>query len=111
MIVDANVATYWFVDTPLSNAARAILSRADLIAPNLVRLEIANALLKFLRAGEISGIQLAKAMAQTERTISEFIGDHTLLPRAIELAAANNHKIYDCLYLALALERREPLAT
>jgi predicted nucleic acid-binding protein len=26
-------------------------------------------------------------------------------------AARSGHKIYDCLYLALALERHEPLAT
>ena len=111
MIVDANIATYWFVETPLSSAARAFLSRTDLIAPDLVRLEIANALLKFLRAGEINDIQLAKAMNQIERTVSEFVDDAILLPRAIEISITANHKIYDCLYLALALERREPLAT
>jgi len=111
MIADANIATYWFVETPLSSQAKAFLSRTDLIAPNLVRLEMANALLKFLRAGEISAPQVAKAMNQMERTISEFVDDSVLLPRAIEISISANHKIYDCLYLALAVERREPLAT
>jgi predicted nucleic acid-binding protein len=27
------------------------------------------------------------------------------------VAILQSHKVYDCLYLALALERREPLAT
>ena len=30
---------------------------------------------------------------------------------AIDIASSQNQKIYDCLYLALALERGEPLAT
>jgi predicted nucleic acid-binding protein len=111
MIADANTATYWFVETPLSSQAKAFLSRTDLIAPNLVRLEMVNALLKFLRAGEIGAPQVAKAMNQMERTISEFVDDSVLLPRAIEISIWANHKIYDCLYLALAIERREPLAT
>ena len=68
-------------------------------------------LLKFLRAGEISDQQITKAMSQIERTISEFVDDAILLPRAIEISIAANHKIYDCLYLALSIERREPLAT
>jgi predicted nucleic acid-binding protein len=33
------------------------------------------------------------------------------LENATNIAAEVNHKIYDCLYLALALERGEPLAT
>ncbi len=111
MIVDANIATYWFAETPLSAGSKPLLSRTDLIAPNLVRLEMANALLKFLRAGEISNEQIVRAMSQIERTISEFVDDSVLLPRAIEISIAANHKIYDCLYLALAIERREPLGT
>ena len=43
--------------------------------------------------------------------LDEIVPDTTLLAAAIDIALANNHKVYDCLYLALAIERGEPLAT
>ena len=57
MIVDANVAIYWCVETPLTNAAKPVAQRTDLCAPHLIKLETANALLKYLRAGLITNRQ------------------------------------------------------
>jgi predicted nucleic acid-binding protein len=111
MIIDTNIATYWFVETPLSGASRELLKRADLTAPSLIKLEVASALLKFLRSKLISERQLILAMEQIDRTHAEFVDCSSLLRRAIEISISNRHKIYDCLYLALAVERAETLAT
>ncbi len=111
MIVDANLATYWFVETPLSSAARELLKREDLIAPGLIKLEVASALLKFLRATLISERQLILAMERVDSIVLELVDDSALLRRAIQISVSTGHKICDCLYLALALERADVLAT
>jgi predicted nucleic acid-binding protein len=111
MIIDANIATYWFVESTLALASAPYIRRGDLIAPGLMRLEFVNALLKFRRLNQIGDEQVFRALGRLETTISSFVDDRDLLASATEIAIARNHKIYDCLYLALALERRRPLVT
>jgi predicted nucleic acid-binding protein len=111
MIVDANVAIYWCVETPLSKAAKPIAERADLRAPGLIRLETTSALLKYLRSGQIGDLQFHESFGIIEDAITEFFDDARLLKAATAIAVSQSHKIYDCLYLALAVERNEPLAT
>lgn len=110
-IVDASVATAWFVEIGTSRSARPLLSRAPLLAPALLRVEVASALLKYVRAGLLSASAPRDAVQALDGIVHEWVEDATLLPSAISLAIRNRHKIYDCLYLALALERREPLVT
>lgn len=43
--------------------------------------------------------------------MAELISDAELLPQAMSLALRMRHSVYVCLYLALALERRETLIT
>lgn len=111
MIVDANIAVYWAVPTPLSAAAVRILERSDLIAPAFIEAEIANSLAKYVRGELISASQLRLAMAENRNAITEFVADRQLLDTAIDISLTHSHPLYDCLYLALALERSQPLAT
>jgi predicted nucleic acid-binding protein len=111
MIIDANVATYWFVETPFTEPSRVFLSREDLIAPTLIRLEVASALLKYRRSKLITLKHLHESMSRLDLAISELVDEASLLKSATDMASDNAHKIYDCAYLALALERGEPLAT
>ena len=111
MIVDANIATYWFADTPLSSRARPLLGRDDLVAPKMIRLEVARSLLKYLRVGLISQDQVREAATRVGEYFSELVDDDTLLRQAVELSIAYNHIVSDCLYLALALARGEQFAT
>lgn len=111
MIVDANLATYWYVPSPFSAAASTYMARSDLAAPQIVLPEAANALLKYMRAGQISADDVFTAVGRIPKVITSLIDDSSLTPNAARLSATHNHKVYDCLYLALALQRREPLAT
>lgn len=111
MIVDANIVTYWFVDTPLSTRALQYRIRADLIAPRLVMPESINALLKFMRAGHITDHHVAHAIAVIRAVIAEFGDETELAEQAARIAIEENHKVYDCFYVALALERSKPLVT
>jgi predicted nucleic acid-binding protein len=110
MIVDASVAVPWLIETPFSEAAREF-STLDLIAPRFVLTETTSALLKHYRVGQITLVGITSGVAELKRVITNLVDDEKLLLAATEIAATHNHKIYDCLYLALALERREPIAT
>jgi predicted nucleic acid-binding protein len=111
MIVDANVAVYWAVPGPHSEAAAAVMGRPGLSAPTLIMPEASNALLRHARAGTLSIAQVPPMVKMIGRAIETLATDAELVPEALELAIEHHHKIYDCLYLALALRRREPLAT
>lgn len=110
MIVDANIATYWMVNSPFRSAA-AYATRTDLIAPAIIRIETVSALLKYQRAGFITRDRVNESIDVLEEAIGEFVDDASLIRGAAGLAAQHSHPVYHCLYLALALQRQEPLAT
>jgi predicted nucleic acid-binding protein len=111
MIVDANVAVYWFVSTALSGRAASLLMRDDLVAPKLARLEVARSLISYVQAALISREQALSAIDRVGGYFAELVDDETLFRQAVDLSINYRHIVYDCLYLALALERRLPLAT
>lgn len=111
MIVDANLAAFWYAPSPFTAAALPFMSREDLAAPQMILPEAASALLKYMRAGQMSAEDVFIAVDRIPRIIRTLVNDAELAPTAARLAVTHPHKIYDCLYLALALERREPLAT
>jgi len=88
-----------------------LLLRTDLIAPAVIEVEIASSLIKYVRGNLISAEQMRRAMLENRNAISEFVADRQLLDAAIDISLAHRHPVYDCLYLALALDRSETLAT
>ena len=111
MIVDTNIAVHWFVATELSSAAGRFRDRTDLAAPSLILMEAANILYKYSRRGKIDPRHCARSVLLLEYQLRDVVPNEHLLPEAIRLALANQHPVYDCFYLALALERHEPLLT
>lgn len=111
MIIDANVAVYWAVPGAHVECAATIMMRDDLAAPGIIMAESANALIKHARAGTISRMQVGPMISMIREAIGTLVFDADLVPDALAIAIAHTHKIYDCLYLALAMQRREPLAT
>ena len=111
MIIDASVASHWFADTEFSKAADPFRSSSSLIAPGFLLVETANVLYKQSRAGRIDAGRCGESVAVLSESMAELVPDTQLLPRAIDLAIANNHPVYDCLYLALAMERHVQLVT
>ena len=111
MIIDASVAVHWFADTEFSVPAGRYRKRADLIGPSFLLIETANVLYKQSRAGKIQPDLCAESISGLGLLLAEIIPDQQLLEHAIRLALEWQHPVYDCLYAALALERREPIAT
>lgn len=111
MIIDASVAAHWFADTEFSAPAGPYRKRADLIGPGFLLLETANVLYKQSRAGNIQPDLCVQSISDLSMLLTEIIPDEQLLEHAIRLALEWQHPVYDCLYVALALMRREPVAT
>lgn len=111
MIIDASVASHWFADTEFSRAADPFRWLENLAAPEFLLIETANVLYKRARKGDIAPGKCALSIEILRNSMAELIADASLLAHAIELALKWQHPVYDCLYLALALERHEPLAT
>jgi predicted nucleic acid-binding protein len=110
MIIDASVASHWFVNTEFSPAARPLAALPDLTAPSFLLVETANVLYKRSRRGEITAEHCIDGI-EALRDVVTFVLDSDLLAPATRLALEHLTPVYDCLYLALALKQREKLAT
>jgi predicted nucleic acid-binding protein len=112
VVVDASVAVLWFVNEPDRWGARRLLDEErPLLAPDLMAVEVVNALWKKLRRREME-------LADVEQAVTGVLGlgilwtsSPTLLRPAVRLAAEIGHPVYDCLYLALAASSSALLAT
>lgn len=102
LIVDACIAIKWSVEEEGADAAHALLRRRPLAAPDLIAAEVANALWKKGRRGEVAPDQLAYSFEISLRLIDELVPTKDLAERALQIATALDHPAYDCFYLALA---------
>ena len=112
-VVDASVAVTWFVaEEPHGAAAtRLVESGEALISPELLIAETCNAGWRLWRLERISRAQLELIAATLSRYFAELAPLAPLASGAAAIAAALNHPVYDCFYLALAEARQCPLVT
>lgn len=111
-MVDASVAVQWFAREPGSEASAALVEgNQPLVAPDIMPLEVANALWKKVRHGDVPAADLQPAVTRILASDITLVPTLTLLERAVRLAVEINHAVYDCVYLVLAEERGAPLAS
>ena len=111
-VVDASVAIKWFVpEGHWAEASRLIDPDITLHAPDLFVAEMGNILWKKLRRREIDRQQAAAIVAAIGDSNVQLWPSSDLLPVAFDLAAALNHPVYDCLYLAAAIARNAAVVT
>lgn len=110
LVVDASVALKWCVDEPGSAEAVAVHGRR-LLAPDYLLVEVANVLCRKLRRGEATVPQVRAAMQTLPDAFDLLAPAPELLTRAVELAVALQHPVYDCLYLALAERENAEMVT
>ena len=103
LAVDASVAVKWLVAEAGSDAARRLAaSGEDMHAPRLMASEVANALWRKARLGEIDhGPARALTAAIPEMPVL-WNADETLSVDALRFALTLDRAVYDCVYLALA---------
>lgn len=104
-VVDASVALKWFLPEPDSDKADGLLrDETDLIAPGLIWVELANAVWKNARMGGVDVAIWADVAANLPGILTIHAAEGSLLRSAVKLAITYEHPIYDCLYLALAIQ-------
>lgn len=112
IIVDASVAIKWFVEETLHTEARHLFKyQREIQAPDFILAEVANAAWKKAVRKEISNEQALAIVDMVPQYIPLLVPSSNLLKRAMELAIEITHPIYDCLYLACAMEENDTVVT
>ncbi len=110
VVVDASVAVKWLVKEQGSDRALA-LNMLRLHAPSLLVAECGRALWRKVKAGDLEARDAATRLGTLKYAPLTFTADHELAQTAMPLALELGHPIYECMYIALALELAAPLVT
>ncbi len=110
VVVDASVAVKWVVEEADSDAA-VDLAQYELWAPELMRVECANALWAKARRGELNDAEVVERTDALATVPMTLVSQEELLGDAVRLALELEHPVYDCLYLALAAQRETYVVT
>jgi predicted nucleic acid-binding protein len=113
VIVDASVVVKWFALEALHDAARNLLTaRGELVAPDILVIEFANAMWVKVGRGELDEHDALPAIAAVSGGGEPALRSSApLARRAFALARLLDHPVYDCVYLALAEQLEMPLIT
>jgi predicted nucleic acid-binding protein len=112
IVVDASVVAASLLRERHTDAARTLLiSTAEVRAPALLSLEIANTIWKAHRRNLLSGAEANELMAQFRALRIAIHERDDLSERALDLALRYDRSAYDCAYLALAVVLGVPLVT
>ena len=111
LVVDASVAIKWLVEEEGTAAADALRDE-HLVAPALIRVEVANVLRTIAARGSTPPATAADLFVLFQSAPMDIVDpDDALERRALELAITLAHPVYDCLYLALAERMGAPMVT
>jgi predicted nucleic acid-binding protein len=108
-IVDSSVAVKWYSAEHDSLLAGRLLGR-PLAAPDLIRIEVANALRRKVARHEMKPTQAVEALPHLARNVS-LLRAEPFAEMALELSLELAHPIHDCFFLILAQTLDFPLVT
>ena len=112
MILDASVAVKLVVAEPGTIEAREVCFRQpSLSAPDWVLIEAGSAIWGKVMRGELRAADMPETMRLLPQFFTSFHPSVELLGESLRLAVELKHHVYDCLYLALAMQMRERLLT
>jgi predicted nucleic acid-binding protein len=112
-VIDASVAVKWLVaETFSEEAARLLDVEVTRIAPELLFAEAANALWAMYQRGDIGREDVAEAIDVLKTApVAIPCSMRQLAASAGRLAVDLDHPVYDCFYLALAIQEQHPVVT
>jgi predicted nucleic acid-binding protein len=112
LVIDASVAAKWFLpENDSDKAIRLLDGRHQLLAPDLIYAEYGNILWKQHTRASMDPVEAAKAIERFLRVPLQVHPSQVLLPRALSLAIQTRRTVYDCLYLALAMDANTVMVT
>ena len=112
-IVDASVVVKWLVTEKWSDESSRLLEAGlTLVAPELLFAEAANVLWAMHRRGDVTRRDLADAIDTLKSApVGTPVPMRSLAPAASRLGMDLGHPVYDCFYLALAIQEQYPVVT
>lgn len=110
VVIDSSVAIQWVLPESGSTIAASLRSE-NLIAPALWLIEAANAIWKRHERGEMSTGQAEARFAELATAPVTSLPVEPYIASALRLGAALHHPIYDCLYLAVAIQHQTHVVT
>jgi predicted nucleic acid-binding protein len=119
LVLDASVAVNWAIPSfrePFTDASLRLLKRyadgeVEFIVPDVFWAEIGNVLWKGVRQGRWRQ-NTAEAVAEDMKARNfPTVSSLTLLSEALKIAFAYDRAVYDCLYVALAVQSKSDLIT
>ena len=116
VVLDASVAVRWVVEEEGSVEAAALLEQElSWITPRLLLTEVASALRRKVAdnalAPGVAGQALDVLLQAVADGVIRLIDDERIIGQALLLAMSLQHKVPDCLYLALAEREGAAIAT
>jgi predicted nucleic acid-binding protein len=106
LVIDASIAVKWVVEEDCTAEALVLRQKAKLIAPELLIAECANILWKKVQRGELLKDEALLAARLLQGAEIELLPTRFLFEAATRMSIEIDHPAYDCLYLALALEKK-----
>jgi predicted nucleic acid-binding protein len=105
LVIDANIAAKWYLPESDSAVAEGLFELdAEFHAPAFLETEFASIFWKHSIA-QASSIEVWRAArVQLKKAIPHWHDDASLHDLALELAISHKHHIFDCIYLALAIQ-------
>lgn len=112
IVLDASAAVRAVMDAGAQPDLLARLEQAALVlAPALLRVEAANALWKYQRAGHINAATTWERHAEIGLLVHRYVDEQTLFPEALQLAVEFAHPVYDAVYAITARRNAATLLT
>jgi predicted nucleic acid-binding protein len=115
-VLDCSVAAKWVFHESGRAAALDLYKRYQsgnilLIAPDILLAEFASLLAKRNRRRQISAQQAHQAFALMTKSAPRLFETRALIFHAMDLSLEHQLSLWDCIYLALALEHDCPVLT
>lgn len=102
-VIDASVAIKWFVKEKFHEEALWLTDRKELLrAPDLIANELTSIAWKKCLRGEVTASQAEFIVLSISRYVPILQPSSELAARALGIALALRHPVYDCFYLACA---------
>jgi predicted nucleic acid-binding protein len=112
VVIDASVAVKWFLPEEHSEDARSLLrSEHQLLAPELIYIEVGGVLRKRLRAGEIQDATALNVLVMLQALRLDIHTMRPLIEAAWRVSTACQISFYNSVYLALAVARDAQVVT
>ncbi len=113
MVLNASVMASYVLGIKSTEAELSALLRGpfEFIAPDIWRPELANTFWKYIQKQEITLEEAEELLRRAETLLSYTVSSQELWSLALVLASQENHPVYDCFYLALAMEKKTKVIT